>query len=244
MSTVLDELRERERGSIYDLEAVAKKCRDIEFGVSGGYGVRSHVLASHQRSTFDLDFVVRRKYAEVLISELRGLDYKRVRGRTRKAGFSLGFRKETMHGAIKADVSVDDVYDRYRTKIRYPLTSQVMEDVVYKEVRGILAPDAKALIPVLCAEDLLILKALPSRPADQVDICSLLADVKIDFGRLGKRLRDVRIAENFCSGMRLLDEAIRSGRMEREVSQKIGQLEPTSWKRMRVQLEKCLRAGA
>lgn len=67
----------------------------------------------------------------------------------------------------------------------------------------------------------------------------MFADVKIDFEKLRGRLSDVKIAEGFYSGMRLLKKAIQSREMEREVSQKIGRLEPTSWNRVKAQLRKC-----
>ena len=241
MSSVLEELRAREAESLHDLGAIAQKCGGTEFGVSGGYGVRAHVSHEHQRSTFDLDFVVLRENAGVLMDAIRGIGYNRVKGKVMKRrGFSVQFQRKTPHGVVRADVSVDDVYDRYRTKLRYPLTREVMQDIEIKPIVGIFAAEARVLIPALCAEDLLILKALPSCPADQVDICCLLADVELNLGRFKRKLRSAEIARGFQSGMKLLERALSSGTLEKEVRQKIGGLTRTSWGRVNHQLKKLL----
>lgn len=163
---------ELERISLQDLKKLVEEAKEwtLKLVLIGGYAIRAYTKP--RRFTKDLDFVTIREGLGQMKGFLHHMNYEYKSGE-----FWLSGSKKLNETWIDLHMSIDKVHD-ITTGYDYPVTpnffksSQKRKITAYFEENSYLSLQAQ-ICPI---EDLLIMKLIPMRDKDLVDVIALILD--------------------------------------------------------------------
>lgn len=163
---------ELERKSLQDLKKLVEEAEkwDLKLVLIGGYAVRAYTKP--RRFTKDIDFVTIREGLGQMKGFLQYMNYEYKSGE-----FWLSGSKKLNETWIDLHMSIDKVHD-ITTGYDYPITpnffqnSQKRKITAYFDENSYLSIQAQAC-PI---EDLLIMKLIPLRDKDLIDVLALILD--------------------------------------------------------------------
>ncbi len=171
---------------------------DVHPRLIGGLAVRG--FARRKRFTHDIDLAINRYDKPNLIAILKqlGFDYQDL---TQFEGVKA--TKRVSNTTIEIHISVERLWDMTSNQT-YTLSPDSTEVPI---------DDAGTLLaPVVCAEDLLILKLMPLRDRDMSDIIALLLDVSpIDAPKFWENCERTDNTHHIAAQLTRLASALRSG---------------------------------
>ena len=146
--------------------------------LTGGWAVASYTRSV--RMTRDADFVASKKSANPVMALLRSLGYDCQKQRDK-----ISANKWVGGDAIKLTIhiAIDGVFDE-TTLSRYPMANEELEHAKRRQLKPYFArlhAAAMPEMPVVRVEDLFLMKLLPLRPRDILDVCLLLLESYAEF---------------------------------------------------------------
>lgn len=159
---------ETEKQSLMDLKEIESKAREwkINLVLIGGYAVRAYTKT--RRYTKDLDFVIEKRS----LGQFKGL--------LKDLGYAYRTREHWITGnkkGINLNIVVGKVHD-IQTKKEFPIKEKFFQDARVKTINSLYSENKKheARARACSIEDLLIMKLIPLRDKDMIDVCSILLD--------------------------------------------------------------------
>jgi hypothetical protein len=201
--------KEIEERSLKDLREILKDAKSwgLKILVIGGYAVRAYTMG--YRYTKDIDMVVNKEETGRFSGLLKGLNYK-----VRRTKFGISGTKKVNGGDIKLHISIGEIYDE-STNNRYAISEDTFRNSKILDVSGFYEKEnLKFMIPVISAEELLILKLMMKpRDKDVVDLIALLTDKRqeIDVKTFVRNCRSAAVDEHINKQMLNFIGIIRKG---------------------------------
>jgi len=163
---------ELERKSLEDLKKLVEQAQewDLKLVLIGGYAVRAYTKP--RRFTKDLDFVTIRKGLGQMKGFLHYMNYEYKSGELWLSG-----SKRLDETWIDLHMSIDSVHD-ITTGYDYPITPDFFQNSQKRKITAYFEENSHMLIKAqICPiEDLLIMKLIPLRDKDLVDVIALILD--------------------------------------------------------------------
>ncbi len=189
----------------------------------GGWAVSSYTRSV--RMTRDADFVASKKSANPLMALLKSLGYDCQKQRDK-----ISANKWVGGDAIKLTIhiAIDGVFDD-TTLFRYPITNEELEKAKRRQLRPYFAkletiemPD----LPVVRVEDLFLMKLLPLRPRDLLDVCLLLLESYDEFNvqRLRRKAFTDELEDLYRQRFAQMAQQIRAGDLQVEWRRQLNRL--------------------
>jgi len=163
---------ELERISLQDLKKLVEEAKkwDLKLVLIGGYAVRAYTKP--RRFTKDLDFVTNREGLGQMKGFLHYMNYEYKSGE-----FWLSGSKKLNETWIDLHMSVDKVHD-ITTGYDYPVTPDFFKNSQKRKITAYFEENSHMSLQaqISSIEDLLIMKLIPLRDKDLVDIIALILD--------------------------------------------------------------------
>jgi len=163
---------ELERISLQDLKKLVEEAKkwDLKLVLIGGYAVRAYTKP--RRFTKDLDFVTNREGLGQMKGFLHYMIYEYKSGE-----FWLSGSKKLNETWIDLHMSVDKVHD-ITTGYDYPVTPDFFKNSQKRKITAYFEENSHMSLQaqISSIEDLLIMKLIPLRDKDLVDIIALILD--------------------------------------------------------------------
>ena len=176
----------------------------------GGWAVSSYTRGV--RMTRDADFVAAKKSANPLMALLKSLGYD-----CRKQRDKISANKWVGRDAIKLTIhiAIDGVFDE-TTFARYPISNEELEKAKRRHLKPYFArleTTRMPEMPVVRVEDLFLMKLLPLRDRDLLDVCLLLLESHDEFNvtRLRAKALTEELADLYRQRFAQMAEKIRAG---------------------------------
>jgi len=193
---------ELERTSLEDLKKLVEEAKqwNLKLVLIGGYAVRAYTKP--RRFTKDLDFVTIREGLGQMKGFLHHMNYEYKSGE-----FWLSGSKKLKETWIDLHMSIDKVHD-ITTGYDYPITpnffknSQKRKITAYFEENSYLSLQAQ----ISSIEDLLIMKLIPLRDKDLIDVIALVLDSygQINPSRLTQSIHEANLRSHINSRLTTL----------------------------------------
>ncbi len=191
----------------------------------GGWAVSSYTRSV--RMTHDADFAASKRDVNPLIALLKSLDYDCQRQRNK-----ISANKWVGDEAIKLTIhiAIDGVFDE-TTLSRYPLTDEELQQSPRRTLKPFFAKLRTTEMPVARVEDLFLMKLLPLRERDMLDVCLLLLESYPEFDLVRLRAKTVveELQELYQQRFAQLAQKIRAGDLrveyQRQLSRRLTQRE-------------------
>jgi len=176
----------------------------------GGWAVSSYTRSV--RMTRDADFVAAKKSANPLMALLKSLGYDCQKQRDK-----ISANKWVRRDAIKLTIhiAIDGVFDE-TTFARYPISNEELEKAKRRHLKPYFArleTTRMPEMPVVRVEDLFLMKLLPLRDRDLLDVCLLLLESHDEFNltRLRAKALTEELADLYRQRFAQMAEKIRAG---------------------------------
>ncbi|MEA2089340.1 MAG: DUF6036 family nucleotidyltransferase [Thermoproteota archaeon] len=163
---------ELERISLQDLKKLVEEAKewDLKLVLIGGYAVRAYTKP--RRFTKDLDFVTIREGLGQMKGFLHYMNYEYKSGE-----FWLSGSKKLNETWIDLHMSIDKVHD-ITTGYDYPVTPDFFQNLQKRKITTYFEENSHMSLQAQISpiEDLLIMKLIPLRDKDLIDVIALILD--------------------------------------------------------------------